>query len=571
MRGAGLARRGGPVRRRLSAWSYLLGWRLVRLLPARVAYGIFARIADQMWRRRGGSVRRLESNLARVRPDLSADEVRRLSRAGLASYLRYWCDSFRLPSWSADEVRAGVRVEGDVPVRAALDAKEGVVASLAHQGNWDLAGAWAAYELCAVTTVAERLEPVEVFDAFMAYRTSIGIEALPLGDPSVFPTLMRRLRDGRLVPLLADRDLTQIGAGRAPVRPSRPDGRRPRDPRRGHRCAPVPGEHLVRAGPGHAVRSPHRHPLPPRGAALRPAHAHRADRGPDAGVCRRARARASPRTPRTGTCCSRSSPPTWTRRGWPERRRRRRDEDRDRLPVLARRPGRCAVPHPRPGRAPDRPGTRGQRAGAGGRRHPCPRVRATCRSCAARALQRLHRAPDVRARDLGPCTPVARRGPVRPGAPARAADPQPVAHRALGRRGPDRRHLPHLDPEIACPASGLPAHAARAGEDPRPHRCQRGRATDPGRAPRRGRGGDRQRRLVRRLPRRPARPAVDRDPRVADPRVPRPDRRTAQGPAGARGRLRPHPRPRTGRPAPGRRSGRRRRGPDPLRSPTPTP
>ncbi len=199
------------MRRRLSAWSYLLGWRLVRLLPARVAYGLFARIADEMWRRRGGSVRRLEANLARVRPDLSADEVRRLSRAGLASYLRYWCDTFLLPTWSADQVRAGVRVEGDVPVRVALDAGEGVVATLAHQGNWDLAGAWAAYDLCAVTTVAERLEPVEVFDAFMAYRTSIGIEALPLGEPGVFTTLMRRLRDGRLVPLLADRDLTHTG------------------------------------------------------------------------------------------------------------------------------------------------------------------------------------------------------------------------------------------------------------------------------------------------------------------------------------------------------------------------
>lgn len=199
------------MRHKLAAWAYLLGWRVVRLLPARVAYGLFARIADQLWRRRGTGVRRLEANLARVRPDLRPDELRRLSRAGLASYLRYWCDSFRLPSWSADEVRAGVRVEGDVPVRTCLDAGRGVVAALSHQGNWDLAGAWAAYDLCPVTTVAERLEPVEVFDAFMAYRTSIGIEALPLGDPGVFTTLIRRLRDGRLVPLLADRDLSRSG------------------------------------------------------------------------------------------------------------------------------------------------------------------------------------------------------------------------------------------------------------------------------------------------------------------------------------------------------------------------
>lgn len=199
------------MRRRLSTWAYLLGWRVVRLLPARLAYGLFARIAEVAWRRRGTAVLRLEANLARVRPDLGPQELRRLSRAGLASYLRYWCDSFRLPSWSVEQVRASVRVEGDAAVRAALDSGRGVVAALAHQGNWDLAGAWAAHDLCPVTTVAERLEPVEVFDAFMAYRTSIGIEALPLGDPGVFGTLIRRLRDGRLVPLLADRDLSRSG------------------------------------------------------------------------------------------------------------------------------------------------------------------------------------------------------------------------------------------------------------------------------------------------------------------------------------------------------------------------
>ena len=104
-----------------------------------------------------------------------------------------------------------MRVEGDVPVRAALASGRGVVAALSHQGNWDLAGAWSALDLHRVTTVAERLEPVEVFDAFVAYRTGIGIDVLALGDDGVFTNLVRALRRGGLVPLLCDRDLSRTG------------------------------------------------------------------------------------------------------------------------------------------------------------------------------------------------------------------------------------------------------------------------------------------------------------------------------------------------------------------------
>ncbi len=199
------------MRRRVTALTYLGGWRLVRLLPAAVAYPLFALVADLAWRRRGPAVRRLEGNLARVRPDLDAEGLRELSRAGMRSYLRYWCDSFRLPSWTPEQVRGAVRVEGDVPVRAALASGRGVVAALSHQGNWDLAGAWSALDLHKVTTVAERLEPVEVFDAFVAYRTGIGIDVLALGDDGVFTNLVRALRGGGLVPLLCDRDLSRTG------------------------------------------------------------------------------------------------------------------------------------------------------------------------------------------------------------------------------------------------------------------------------------------------------------------------------------------------------------------------
>lgn len=204
------------VRRRLthriSVLAYRGGWAVVRVLPELVAYALFDVIADVAWRRRGKGVRRLEANLARVRPALDGAGLRRLSRDALRSYLRYWCDAFRLPTWSRERLLATVRAEGDEPVRAELAAGRGVVMALAHQGNWDHAGAWSALALAPVTTVAERLEPEEVFAAFLAFRERLGMEILPLnGGPPVFPTLVRRLRDGAFVPLLADRDLTSNG------------------------------------------------------------------------------------------------------------------------------------------------------------------------------------------------------------------------------------------------------------------------------------------------------------------------------------------------------------------------
>jgi KDO2-lipid IV(A) lauroyltransferase len=83
---------------------------------------------------------------------------------------------------------------------------------LGHLGNWDLAGAWATPHLAPVLTVAEKLEPKALFEEFVAFRRSIGIEVLGLGDPGVFRALVRGARNGpRIVPLLADRDLTDTG------------------------------------------------------------------------------------------------------------------------------------------------------------------------------------------------------------------------------------------------------------------------------------------------------------------------------------------------------------------------
>ena len=131
----------------------------------------------------------------------------------MRSYLRYWCDAFRLPDWTKDRVVSRVQVVGEDNMRAPLAEGRGVVAALPHMANWDHAGAWACLTGAPVSTVAERLRPEQLFERFLAYREGLGMEILPLtgGTSDPFTTLAARLREPRLVPLLADRDLSRRG------------------------------------------------------------------------------------------------------------------------------------------------------------------------------------------------------------------------------------------------------------------------------------------------------------------------------------------------------------------------
>lgn len=195
------------------ARAYQLAWRVGYRLPRALVRGATALAADVTWWRRGAGVRRLEANLARVRPELDEQALRRLSRAGMRSYMRYFGEAFTLKGLSPTQLHARVRIEGLEHVQPELDAGRQVLLALGHLGNWDLAGAWVTQHLAPVTTVAERLKPEELFQEFLAFRESIGLRILPLtGGGDVFRELVRVARTGPgLLPLLADRDLTARG------------------------------------------------------------------------------------------------------------------------------------------------------------------------------------------------------------------------------------------------------------------------------------------------------------------------------------------------------------------------
>jgi KDO2-lipid IV(A) lauroyltransferase len=189
---------------------YSLAWRIIRLLPEKSAYRLGDAIARYAVRRDGRRVRRLRSNMSIVSGISSGVELEQLLDRAMRSNLRYWIDTFRFPSWTPARIRSTVEVFNRSTFDTLIARGEGLVIALPHSGNWDHAGAFFSAEGHPVVTVAEHLKPERLFRKFLAYREAMGMEVLDL-DARVTKTLQDRLREGRLVALVSDRDLSASG------------------------------------------------------------------------------------------------------------------------------------------------------------------------------------------------------------------------------------------------------------------------------------------------------------------------------------------------------------------------
>ena len=194
----------------IAAYAYFAGWRIVRWLPEQTAYRLAYAAADILTKRNGKNVSRLRSNLRRTKPDITPLDLDLLVFNAMRSYMRYWCDTFRFPDWSPQRVRETVSVTNEHLLIDAIASKTGVIVALPHAGNWDHAGAYFCAKGIHLVTVAERLKPEKLFLKFLGYRQAMGMEVLPL-DGRVLGSLAQRLRQGALVALIADRDLSRSG------------------------------------------------------------------------------------------------------------------------------------------------------------------------------------------------------------------------------------------------------------------------------------------------------------------------------------------------------------------------
>jgi KDO2-lipid IV(A) lauroyltransferase len=149
-------------------------------------------------------------HLQRVDPTLEGDALARAVQGAFNSYARYWVDSFRVPQLSAEQIAATFTRDGDEQIGEAIERGKGLIIALPHLGGWEWAGRWVSDMGWKITVVVEPLDPPELFDWFVGFRRSLGMNVVPLG-PNAGAAVAQALKDNHVVCLLCDRDLQRNG------------------------------------------------------------------------------------------------------------------------------------------------------------------------------------------------------------------------------------------------------------------------------------------------------------------------------------------------------------------------
>jgi lauroyl/myristoyl acyltransferase len=126
------------------------------------------------------------------------------------SYARYWVESARLVDVSPQFLLRHFSIEGYEQITAVQAEGRGVIIALPHLGSWETGGRWLSLQGNPMTTVVEPVSPPELFEWMRRQRLALGLEILPLGKEATLE-LTRRLKEGRVIGLVADRDIAGTG------------------------------------------------------------------------------------------------------------------------------------------------------------------------------------------------------------------------------------------------------------------------------------------------------------------------------------------------------------------------
>ncbi|MCA1723635.1 MAG: lysophospholipid acyltransferase family protein [Thermomicrobia bacterium] len=188
---------------RFSEW--LASW-----LPPRLAYAMarVAGVGQFIFFR--GLRRTLISNQRRLLPGASHRAIARSARRASISVAKNYHDLFRLPSLSRQDLLTYFEVQGLEHLAAAYARGKGVIVVAPHVGSYNLVPSFVSSLGYPTVAVVEHIRDPQLHEYFFRLRANQDVQLLTTGLEDV-RNILRALRDGKVVMMLADRNVGTSG------------------------------------------------------------------------------------------------------------------------------------------------------------------------------------------------------------------------------------------------------------------------------------------------------------------------------------------------------------------------
>ncbi len=183
---------------------------IVERLPRPWAYALAVLASNFAWWFSPLARPRLEYNLKIACPELTPDELKKLSRANFRNHAKAYADLMLLPRARVTEMRPLLHITGLEHLDEARAMGKGVLVVSCHMGSYEVVAAIWSATLTPVSFFAEVLEPRPLFEWYRDTRARLGISVLPL-DLAGLRRVTQALHDNEMVITAIDRDITGTG------------------------------------------------------------------------------------------------------------------------------------------------------------------------------------------------------------------------------------------------------------------------------------------------------------------------------------------------------------------------
>ncbi len=194
---------GSTARSSMRANAYRLATRVLPFVPPPFAYWFCERLS--LIGPRAGPWPRVQRNLRRVVPGEAPSTYRRLGIEIMSGLLKNYYDLLRSHAVSASELLRTVETRGLDNLLAAVARGKGVIVSMPHMGNVQLAAEpTAARANTPIMTVVEKMQDPAVHAIMNGLRRRENVSIVEIG-PEATRQVVKALRAGHIVVLASDR------------------------------------------------------------------------------------------------------------------------------------------------------------------------------------------------------------------------------------------------------------------------------------------------------------------------------------------------------------------------------